>query len=222
VAVARDGEVLGAERFGAGASHLVELGAALERVMAAHRLGRDDLDRVAVVSGPGSFTGLRIGMAFAKGLHAGLGVEVVTMGTLTLMALPFLESYPSVLPMLDARKREVYAAMFTPPADETPPFAAATVVVAPRAMKAAAFLELLPSPPGLVVGSGAERYRDDVVRLVPGARLAEPLTQAPPVEHLARIGERLEALSPEAVRSLEPDYIRSSEAELKRLRETGP
>jgi hypothetical protein len=73
-----------------------------------------------------------------------------------------------------------------------------------------------------VVGSGAARYHDDVARLVPAARLAEPLTQDPPVEHLARVAHRLEALSADAVRGLEPDYIRSSEAELKRLRETRP
>ena len=73
VALARDGTVLGTERFDEPSSHLVALGGAVERLLAAAGLAASDVARVAVVTGPGSFTGLRIGLAFAKGLHAATG-----------------------------------------------------------------------------------------------------------------------------------------------------
>jgi len=140
------------------------------------------------------------------------------------MALPLLEVYDRVVPLLDARKREVYAAVYAAPSAATPPLAGAQTIVAPCAMPAREFLagparDALAVPAAVVVGSGALHYRDDVERLAPDAVLPDPLDVAPPVAHLARIAHRLEPLAERAVRALEPDYVRSSEAELKRLKE---
>lgn len=217
MALARDGGVLGEAGFGAAASHLVGLGSALEGLLDDAGLAIADIDRVALVAGPGSFTGLRIGMAFAKGLHAGMGVEIATMGSLELMALPHLGRWNTVCPMLDARKREVYAAVYGRGAGVR-----ADERVAPRAMPAEAFLSSLESAPALLVGSGVERYRDVIASHPRAGTLADPLDQPPSAAWLARIGHRLDALPRETILSLEPDYVRSSEAELKRLRETRP
>lgn len=232
VALARDGEVLGEARFGAEASHLVELGAAVEGLLEPHGAdaptrGAAGIDRVALVSGPGSFTGLRIGMAWAKGLHAATGVELVTMGTLELMALPHLQTHETVCAMLDARKGEVYAAVFARPGGDEAPLRRARVIVAPCAMPAARFMARLPEAPALFTGSGVVRYREDVEVGMPSApahriAFAEPLDAPPPVAHLARVAHRLVPLGPASIPALEPDYIRPSEAELKRLKETRP
>ena len=217
VALARHGVVLGGERFGAESSHLVEIGRTLDSLLSRHGLGVGDVDRIAVVSGPGSFTGLRIGLSFVKGLHAGLGADVVTIGTLALLALPHLDRYETVCTMVDAHRHEVYAAVFT----RTPaaaPRSEARVVAAPCAMDPRVFLEGLPGAPAFFVGSGVLRYLDVVRPFAAASVLADPLDQGPSTEHLARIAHRLAPLSHDAVRSLEPDYIRSSAAELKRLK----
>lgn len=67
---------------------------------------------LAVSAGPGSFTGLRVGMAAAKGLCFGWGVPVVRVATLAALASRFPREGRTVCPVLDARKKEVYAAFF--------------------------------------------------------------------------------------------------------------
>jgi len=71
-----------------------------------------DVECVAVSAGPGSFTGLRVGMAAAKGLCFGWGVPVVRVPTLAALASRFPGEGRTVCPVLDARKKEVYAAFF--------------------------------------------------------------------------------------------------------------
>lgn len=70
------------------------------------------VSHVAVSAGPGSFTGLRVGMAAAKGFCYGLGAAIVPVPTLHAMALAFPFPGGTVCPVLDARKNEVYAALF--------------------------------------------------------------------------------------------------------------
>ena len=67
---------------------------------------------VAVSAGPGSFTGLRVGMAAAKGLCFGWGVPIVPVPTLYALASRFRTEEALVCPVLDARKKEVYAGVF--------------------------------------------------------------------------------------------------------------
>ena len=94
VALARDGAVLGEATFSAPATHLVELARAVERLLGENRLSARDVARVAVVLGPGSFTGVRIALAFAKGLAAA-GTELVGMSSLQALARPLLDRHRS-------------------------------------------------------------------------------------------------------------------------------
>jgi len=156
-------------------------------------------------------------MAFVKGLYAGLGADVVTLGTLELLALPYLGASATVCVLVDAFKQEVYGALYAPGAGPR-----ARVVVPPCAMEPRRFLDALPSAPALFVGSGVARYEDVVRDAVPGAALADPCNVTPSVEHFARIAHRLEPLPRDGVRTLEPDYIRSSGARLARLKPIDP
>lgn len=79
-------------------------------------LGKKDLAAVALSAGPGSYTGLRIGAATAKGLCHGLGIPLIAISSLELMAeaLSNSDEYEFLIPMIDARRNEVYSAVFRP------------------------------------------------------------------------------------------------------------
>jgi tRNA threonylcarbamoyladenosine biosynthesis protein TsaB len=75
-------------------------------------LAPEDLDAVACMKGPGSFTGLRIGFASAKGLALALGIPFAAVPTLDCMALPFSPLPFAVLPVIDAKKRRFFTALY--------------------------------------------------------------------------------------------------------------
>jgi tRNA threonylcarbamoyladenosine biosynthesis protein TsaB len=220
VALARDAAVLGVERFAEPASHLVALGYAVERLLAANGLVPAGVDRLAIVVGPGSFTGLRIGLSFVKGLHAACNADVVTIDALRLLALPLFPARARVCAMVDARRAEVYAAVYERPggdelaADPT----AALVRVPPGALSPASLLAALaPAPPDAFAGNGALAHRREIVAAFPLAAI-EDGDGAPSTSHLAAIAHRMHPLDHAAVRELEPTYVRPSGAERIRLR----
>jgi tRNA threonylcarbamoyladenosine biosynthesis protein TsaB len=220
VSLARDDVVVGTERFATPSSHLVALAGAVEALLAAVDASPRDLDRIAVVVGPGSFTGVRIGLSFAKGLHAAGGTPLVPIDSLRLLALPLLGTHRTVCAMIDARRGEVYAAVYEradAPADPS----AAGVVLAPRAQAPDAFLAGIAAAPDAFVGSGVEKARDAIRRRFPKAALVPASEASPSTAFLAAIAGDMPALDPDAVRALEPLYLRPSGAERVRLRRHG-
>jgi tRNA threonylcarbamoyladenosine biosynthesis protein TsaB len=97
-----------------GASHAAVLGVfAAEAVNGARKNGLS-IDAIAVSAGPGSYTGLRIGISEAKGLCYGFGIPLIAVPTLKIIASKILRQRPEnyVCPMIDARRMEVYAAIY--------------------------------------------------------------------------------------------------------------
>jgi len=216
VALARDGAVLGEATFSAPATHLVELARAVERLLGENGLTARDVARVAVVLGPGSFTGVRIALAFAKGLAAA-GSELVGMGSLQALARPLLEpGSRRVCAMIDAKRSEVYAAVYQTSRADT------EEVVTARAESPAAFLDSLVAAPDVFVGTGVLVHRDAIGARFPHADLADRSRAFPSMSYLASIAHALPAYSRDAVRTLEPIYLRASGAERKRLRAHAP
>jgi tRNA threonylcarbamoyladenosine biosynthesis protein TsaB len=84
--VARDGEVAATVAFGEDATHLAGISPAAAGALEMAGMTLNDVTRLALTIGPGSFTGLRIGLAFAKGLVASRGIELATISTLELLA----------------------------------------------------------------------------------------------------------------------------------------
>jgi tRNA threonylcarbamoyladenosine biosynthesis protein TsaB len=170
-ALVDDGEVLG-ERVSRAVTLLEDVDALLRQ--SGSRTG--DLDALAVGIGPGSFTGVRIGLATARGLAFGLDLPVAGVSTLAALAA----GAPGATPVIDARRREVFVLQ-----DEAR-------VMLPT--------ELQPAARDLLVGSGAVRYRqvfeaagasvppDDDERHIPRARfhahLARDFTAADNIEPL--------------------------------------
>lgn len=126
-----------------------------------------DIDAVALSSGPGSYTGLRVGSSTAKGLCFGAGKPLIAVGTLDVLAWQALDSFasPSILPMIDARRMEVYTAPYTLGADGCP---VRQGEVAPVVLDAHSFDELFAAGPVVVIGDGAEKFRALKCQVEPG------------------------------------------------------
>ncbi len=113
VSIARDGKNLSLiEEDHARYSHSEQLHLFIERSMEEAKVELKDLDAVAVSKGPGSYTGLRIGVSTAKGLCYALDIPLISVDTLESMACSVSVESGYIIPLLDARRMEVYAAVF--------------------------------------------------------------------------------------------------------------
>ena len=220
VALSVGGEISGATRFGDGSSHLAEIGRAVESVLVGAGVGVTDVGRIALVQGPGSFTGLRIGMAYAKGLCAGLRADMVVMSTLELLATPLLRAGSVACPMVDARRGEVYGAVYQPvsgPARQGP-----LAPVAPCAREAGALAADAKQYKPVYFGTGALRYRSLLESIDPGCRIEGEAASQPSTALLAEIAPALDPLPAEDLAALEPIYVRPSDAVFKPLKPVDP
>lgn len=114
VALSRSGKtILCKEISGQGYSHAEKLHVFIEAVLAEAGTGYAELSAIAVSRGPGSYTGLRIGVSAAKGLCFALGIPLISVDTLQVLASQAGVADGIVIPMLDARRMEVYSAVFS-------------------------------------------------------------------------------------------------------------
>jgi len=112
VALAQNANILGSrEVLENGFTHAKQLHTLIDEVLSECGLSPDQLDAVAVSEGPGSFTGLRIGCVAAKGLCFALDIPLITLPTLQILAAPQSKN-SKVVSLLDARRDEVYAAVY--------------------------------------------------------------------------------------------------------------
>ena len=118
VAVSEDGKVIFDKADRTGNNHAEALGSFVDEAMSFADSHAIPLDAVAVSSGPGSYTGLRIGVSMAKGVCYALTLPLLSVHTLELMCVPVLlrneeiEDEALLCPMIDARRMEVYAALY--------------------------------------------------------------------------------------------------------------
>ena len=118
VAVSEDGKVIFDKADRTGNNHAEALGSFVDEAMSFADSHAIPLDAVAVSSGPGSYTGLRIGVSMAKGVCYALDLPLLSVPTLELMCVPILlrneeiEDDALLCPMIDARRMEVYAALY--------------------------------------------------------------------------------------------------------------
>ena len=197
-------------------SHSRTLLPMIDRLLAEAGLRREQIEGVAVGIGPGSFTGVRIGLTVAKTLAYAGGLRLAGVSSLRALAENGRDLAPLVCPAIDALKDEVYGACYRfdadPPAELDAPDARA-----PRAWAGS----LANRGDGLVVlGSGLERYREVFAEAL-GAGLVDPPPEAHKMD-AAALGRlaltRLEQGPHDDPATLEPMYCRLSEAELARKR----
>jgi tRNA threonylcarbamoyladenosine biosynthesis protein TsaB len=198
--------------------------AALHRLLEAEGVRAPELDGVAVSTGPGSFTGIRLGVAAAQGLCLATGVPALPVGTLEGLAWLCAASDWGLegtlcLASLDARRAEVYAALYR----VAPPLRPPELLWGPEPVSlsrlATTFARVLPGgtavEAGVLCGDGAGQIRG----LFRGdSGWAEPTTLAHPrASAIVRAGaERLERGETRTPDELEPIYLRKSDAEIAR------
>ncbi len=191
------------------ATHSERLMATVDRVLTDAGVPLSSLDGLAVSIGPGSFTGLRIGLSTAKGLAFTTGRPVAAVPTLKALAWNIPAPYCPVCPLLDARKKEVYAAVYRQEGD-------GLTAVLPERVLTLRELALETSGPLLFTGEGALIFRDEVRSLFGDrARFAPLSAMAPSAASVAEIGSMMfssgDTMDPDG---LTPLYIRRPEAEV--------
>ena len=113
VSLAKNGETLICKDISEqGYSHAEKLHVFIDDIIKESAIAIADLQAIAVSQGPGSYTGLRIGVSSAKGLCYGLQIPLIAIDTLTTLALRVPQEDGLIVPMIDARRMEVYSAIF--------------------------------------------------------------------------------------------------------------
>ena len=171
-----------------------------------------EIDAIGVSIGPGSFTGLRVGLALVKGIAYECQLPVVGVSSLEAQAARVVEFSGTICPLLDARKQEVYAALFNRRAGEL------VRCLADQAVETSGLVGLFATIPDSAaiafVGSGAQRYREQILRLFDGrGQIINDTCACSPAVAVARLAlARLGDVSGTELGQLVPRYLGSSQA----------
>ena len=197
VALARDGAVV-CERVCTQPRSQAALTAPLvKEVLDAAGITAGECDAVCVSAGPGSYTGLRVGVSTAKGLAFGAGIPLLSMGTLDILVEGVEETPAFIVPMIDARRMEVYTAVYSAGGDRL-------TEVEARVIGPDAFAEYLEQGEVLFVGDGALKCQEVITH--PNARFREAF---PLARHMARRAqEDFDAGKFQDVAYFEPFYLK--------------
>ena len=185
VAISDNGQVIFNKDDHSGPNHAVKLGVYVDEALSFIDAHGIPLEAVAVSCGPGSYTGLRIGVSMAKGICYGRDVKLISIPTLELMAVPVLigehpaEEDALIVPMLDARRMEVYAKVMDRALKEVRPIQADIV-------DADTYKEYLDRGTVYFFGNGAEKCMEVINH--PNARLVKGIE--PLAKNMAPLAEK--------------------------------
>ena len=207
VGVARDGELVSLRESDEGRDHAKKVGVFVDELLRETGISPDELDAVAVGMGPGSYTGLRIGVSFAKGLCYGLGIPLVAVGSLDAMAAVAIEDNDAgildvdnwenavLCPMVDARRMEVYTRLFDAKGN-------ALSDVTAEVVTEQTFADVRRERQLVMFGNGAAKCRE----VLPDATYINITPSARGLAHLAE--QRLSAGQIEDIAYFEPFYLK--------------
>lgn len=204
VSVTEDGACIFQQEDHSGPNHAEILGVYVDEALLFIDSHAIPLDAVAVSCGPGSYTGLRIGVSMAKGICYGHDVKLIAVPTLKLLAVPVLlkemvkEEDALLCPMLDARRMEVYAGIYDRALKEIRPIGADIV-------EADTYKEYLDRGPVYFFGNGAAKCKDVINH--PNARFIDGIE--PLARYMSPLAEKAIALEQyEDVAYFVPFYLK--------------
>lgn len=173
----------------------------IARVMQRSKFKFHDLDRVVVTTGPGSFTGLRVGIAAARGIALARGLPAIGVSTLSAYAAPHLgaDDNNPVIAAIDARHEHVYLQIFA---------SGGRTLVAPRLAALSEAVRAAADRAAYIVGSAAQAVADRLPATASAPVLVEA-REAPDIAWVAQIG----AVAPVAPEPPKPLYLRAPDAQ---------
>ncbi|MBR6246747.1 MAG: tRNA (adenosine(37)-N6)-threonylcarbamoyltransferase complex dimerization subunit type 1 TsaB [Bacteroidales bacterium] len=206
VALSEDGKVV-ASREDATRQHASLTAPFVKEVLDSQGLSVRDCDAVCVSMGPGSYTGLRVGVSTAKGLCFGAGIPLVAITSLETLVwqAPDRESYRYIVPMIDARRMEVFTCVYSPSVQRLSEVEA-------KVIDSESFAPLLAEGPVLFAGDGAAKCQGVITH--PDAHF---LQCSPRAESMAKAAEAAFAESRfENLAYFEPFYLKDFVATVPR------
>jgi tRNA threonylcarbamoyladenosine biosynthesis protein TsaB len=160
VAIAKNGETIALVEDTLGNNHASQLHILVAKALEQSNLHFSDLQAVAVSKGPGSYTGLRVGVSAAKGYCYALQIPLIAINTLQSLASGFWQNNPTysglVCPMIDARRMEVYCALFNQTLHEVLPTQA-------KIIDEKSFAEQLSQNQIIFIGNGAAKCENSII-----------------------------------------------------------
>lgn len=203
VAVSQDGQVIFHQEEQEGSSHAQVIGGMVDEALSFTDNHAIPFDAVAVSSGPGSYTGLRIGASMAKGVCYARDLRLIAIPTLELMCVPILlgDELPEdalLCPMIDARRMEVYTALYTRGLQHVTPTEA-------KVIDSSTFEAQLREHPVYFFGNGSDKCKDIISH--PNAHFVSGIT--PMAKWMSPLAEKAHARGQfEDVAYFEPFYLK--------------
>ncbi|MBO8171651.1 MAG: tRNA (adenosine(37)-N6)-threonylcarbamoyltransferase complex dimerization subunit type 1 TsaB [Bacillaceae bacterium] len=215
VALIEDEKTLGEMTTNLKKNHSVRLMPAIDDLMDALSILPDELDGIAVAEGPGSYTGVRIGVATAKSMAWALGIPLIGVSSLEAIAwnTPFFQGMIS--PLFDARRGRVYTGLYRSGDGEL------HVEQEDRIIPLNQWLDQLKAggEPVLFLGDDVRLHFEQIeAQLGELAHFTTPEYHIPRASHIARQGlKKISQMNPEALHRFAPAYLQLAEAEAKWL-----
>ena len=208
VGLARNGELVSLRESDEGRDHAKKVAVFVDELLRETDVAPDELDAVAVGMGPGSYTGLRIGVSFAKGMCYALGIPLVAVGSLDALAEVAVEDHEAgiidvenwsqarLCPMVDARRMEVYTRIYDSAGHPLNEVSAEVITVD-------SFAEWRRTAPLVIFGNGAAKCRE----VLPDAEYVDVVPSARGLARLAQ--QRLSEGRTEDIAYFEPFYLKN-------------
>jgi tRNA threonylcarbamoyladenosine biosynthesis protein TsaB len=204
-ALSRNGEVIASLMVKAPLQYAEKILDLVDFLLDQHKLTLEDMDCFAVSIGPGSFTGLRIGMATVKGFCQGLNKPVVGISTLEALAYRFCWAHSRVAPVIDARRGQIYGAVFSCNGSQI------ELEQKEQVSSPAQWVKEITGQSCLFVGDGAQLYKETIVAAHPEARVLQ--TDNRVLEALCQLADqRFKEAQTQSAQELKANYIRPSDA----------
>ncbi len=208
IAIAKDDKIIYEKYFNINITHSETLMPSIDAALTELKLAKKDIDELIVCKGPGSFTGIRIGMATAKGIAYGLNCPVKAFTSLELTAANLINSDLPILSFIDARMKEVYAVLYDN---------ALKPIIEPGCYLPADIINRIDQPV-YVVGSGVEPYGELLlanlnIKLAP---IHLQIARASSLFTLDKLFPETGDYNIEKLFKLEPEYMRLSQAEMSK------
>lgn len=200
-AICKDGVAIASRENLSGANHASELPVFIEQLLAEAQTNAWTINAIALSQGPGSYTGLRIGTSIAKGICYGMNIPLIPVDTLQILCAAVMEEIPAdalLCPMLDARRMEVYTAMYHPNTLQQ------TTDIVAKVIDEQSFAEELSEQTIYFFGNGAEKCQSIITS--PNAHFIANIH--PQAQYMGKLAEKAISLDVKQMAYYEPFYLK--------------